>query len=323
MKPAPIPANEPARLAALHGLGILDTPPEERFERITRLARRLFDVPIALVSLVDSNRQWFKSHPGFDLEETPRDVSFCGHTILGDEIFEIPDATADERFHDNPMVTQASGIRFYVGCPLKAPDGSKIGALCLMDRHPRSLGPADRALLCDLADMASQELATLRLATTDDLTGLSNRRGFTALAQQALAMCQRAGQPACLLFFDIDGLKTVNDRFGHAAGDELIRGFAAVLLEVFRHSDVVARLGGDEFAVLMTYSAQAAEPVQQRLAQAVEQHNALRPADRPIGFSAGSVAIPPESRRSVDEWLQEADALMYVRKREKRGTPGH
>ncbi|MGM9490749.1 sensor domain-containing diguanylate cyclase [Ideonella sp. YS5] len=318
MKAAPLPIDEPARLAALRGLALLDTPSEERFERITRLARRLFDVPMASISLVDEDRQWFKSHQGLEMSETPREVSFCGHAILGDQIMEVSDAAADARFHDNPLVTGEPHVRFYAGCPLHAPDGSKIGTLCLMDRTPRTLSPEDHALLRDLAEMTEQEFAALRLATTDDLTGLSNRRGFIALAQQALAMCRRVKQTACLSFFDLDGLKTVNDRFGHAAGDELICRFANVLVHAFRDSDVIARLGGDEFVVLMTYCSEAVAPIQRRLQEAVDERNASLPADQAIRFSVGTVKIDPAIHRSVDEWLHDSDTLMYRRKQEKR-----
>lgn len=109
---APIPENESARLATLRTLGILDTPAEERFDRLTRLARRVFDVPIALVSLIDENRQWFKSCAGLGVQETSRDISFCGHAILQDDVFMIPDARADVRFHDNPLVSGPSGHPF-------------------------------------------------------------------------------------------------------------------------------------------------------------------------------------------------------------------
>lgn len=115
MQIAPKPVDEAARLETLHSLSILDTPPEERFDRLTRLARRLFDVPIALVSLVDENRQWFKSHPGLDATQTSRDISFCAHALLADETMVIQDARNDDRFHDNPLVTGQPGIRFYAG----------------------------------------------------------------------------------------------------------------------------------------------------------------------------------------------------------------
>src|ERR1700752_1549332 len=111
-----LPADENTRLDTLRALNILDTSPEERFDRLTRLAKRLFGVPIALVNLVDADRQWFKSCVGLSATETPRDISFCGHAILGDDILLVPDAGVDERFHDNPLVTGDPNIRFYAGC---------------------------------------------------------------------------------------------------------------------------------------------------------------------------------------------------------------
>ena len=111
------PVDEAARLDALHRLNVLDTGPEERFDRLTRLAKRLFNVPIALVSLVDAERQWFKSAAGVDVSQTPRNISFCGHAILGDQILMICDARLDERFYDNPLVVGDPRIRYYAGCP--------------------------------------------------------------------------------------------------------------------------------------------------------------------------------------------------------------
>lgn len=138
MPAAPIPNNEPARLATLRALRLLDSPSEERFDRLTRVARRLFKAPIALVSLIDENRQWFKSCIGLNVAETSRDISFCGHAILHDDVLVIPDARNDARFYDNPLVTGAPGIRFYAGQPLTAPNGSKLGTLCVIDTHPEN-----------------------------------------------------------------------------------------------------------------------------------------------------------------------------------------
>ncbi|MDP9316286.1 MAG: PAS domain S-box protein, partial [Chloroflexota bacterium] len=163
MPEAPLPSNEAQRLSALRALHILDTPAEERFDRITRLAQRLFDVPIALVSLVDENRQWFKSCQGLDLTETPRSSSFCAHAILGDDILVIPDATQDPRFADNPFVTGHPYIRFYAGCPLEGTDGSKFGSLCIIDQRPRELEPDQYQLLRDLAAWAGNEVNTVEL----------------------------------------------------------------------------------------------------------------------------------------------------------------
>jgi len=156
---APLPADEPARLRALHALGILDSPAEERFDRITRLARRVFDVPIALVSLVDGDRQWFKSHQGVDLRETPREMSFCAHAIHDDRAFIIPDTLSDPRFADNPAVTGDLRVRFYAGRPVHV-GGRRVGTLCLADRRPRDLRDDDVRALDDLATLVEKELAS-------------------------------------------------------------------------------------------------------------------------------------------------------------------
>src|SRR5688572_20436706 len=132
------------------------------------------------MSLVDTDRQWFKSRPGLNFKETPREHSFCAHAILGEGVFVIPDALEDERFRDSPLVTGFPEIRFYAGCPVRAPDGSALGTLCVIDHEPRDVDSADVDVLVDLAGMAEQELKTLALATVDELTGLSNRRGFDA-----------------------------------------------------------------------------------------------------------------------------------------------
>ncbi len=160
----PVLPNESQRLAALHRLNILDTPPEERFDRLTRIAARLFDVPVVLVSLVDQNRQWFKSVQGLPERETPRSSSFCAHAIADRKIMTVPDAKLDPRFADNPLVTSEPFIRFYAGQPLAAPDGSLVGTLCIIDRKPRAFGnPQDQQLLADLAHCVENELANLEL----------------------------------------------------------------------------------------------------------------------------------------------------------------
>jgi hypothetical protein len=155
---ADTPADEPARLRALRSLGILDTPAEERFDRITRLAAAVFDVPVALISLVDENRQWFKSACGIGVSETPRDQSFCAHAVARRSPLVIPDAMLDERFADNPVVTDLPRVRFYAGQPLFLPDGSCVGTLCILDTRPRDLDAAALDRLKDLADLAREEL---------------------------------------------------------------------------------------------------------------------------------------------------------------------
>ena len=154
-----MPPDEERRLAALHQLGLLDTPPEERFDRLTRLAAALFDVPIVLVSLVDHDRQWFKSHYGVEEDEVPRELSFCAHTILRNEVMLVPDALLDPRFAENPLVTSGPRMRFYAGCPLVVPDGSCVGTLCLIDTRPHHLAEASIGRLQDLGSLVQQELA--------------------------------------------------------------------------------------------------------------------------------------------------------------------
>ncbi|MDX1494238.1 MAG: MBL fold metallo-hydrolase [Longimicrobiales bacterium] len=156
---APTPDDEEARLEALHRLGVMDTENEERFDRLTRIAAAVLGVPVSLVTLIDEERQWFKSAEGVDLRETSRDAAFCSHTILGDELMVVPDATNDDRFADNPLVTGPAHMRFYAGYPLKAPDGHRVGSLCIIDRKARELSARDRKLLEDLGHMVEEELA--------------------------------------------------------------------------------------------------------------------------------------------------------------------
>jgi PAS domain S-box-containing protein len=164
------PPGELERLAALCSLNTLDTPPDERFDRITRTAQRLFKAPIALVSLVDGERQWFKSRMGLDARATPRNISFCGHAILQSQPFIINDALADERFADNPLVTGAPYVRFYCGIPLHEARGWRIGTLCIIDHVPRTMSQTDLAALKDLAIWAETELNLVSLAEATTIT---------------------------------------------------------------------------------------------------------------------------------------------------------
>ena len=188
MKKPDMPTNELARISALRGLGILDTPAEERFDRITRIAQQIFEVPIALVSLVDSERQWFKSCQGLPVSETPREISFCGHAILGDGIFLVPDALADTRFADNPLVINDPKIRFYAGCPLVGKNGQKLGTLCIIDRNPRAFTATELQTLSDLARLVERELSERELAEVTAAFLESERRLSLALNSSGLAL---------------------------------------------------------------------------------------------------------------------------------------
>lgn len=158
MQAAALPANETERLAALHALLILDTPPEKRFDKIVQFAASEFEVPIALISLVDENRQWFKARVGLDVCETSRDLAFCAHALHASEPLLIPNALQDERFFDNPLVAGPPHIRFYVGAPLILADGLAIGTLCLIDTKAHPFDELDQAILCTLRDLVVQEI---------------------------------------------------------------------------------------------------------------------------------------------------------------------
>ncbi len=182
MPSAPIPFNEAARQAALDSFGIVDTPREERFDRLVRLAQRQFGTQFSLISLIDNNRQWMKACVGLDIEETPRRVSFCGHAILQEDVFVVLDATRDPRFANNPFVTGEPRIRFYAGAPLKTGDGLMLGTVCVIDGTPRlTFDEEDRAALADLAAIVVDEFEFRR-------TLIANNE----LAEKRAAAAQRA-----------------------------------------------------------------------------------------------------------------------------------
>lgn len=164
MKTPDLPDNERARQAALDQLRILDTAPEDRFDRLTRMAARLLDAPIALISLVDRERQWFKSSVGLEVRETHRSISFCGHALANRQPLIVENALEDDRFHDNPLVTGEPYIRFYAGTPLHSAEGHPLGTLCVIDRKPRRLSAQDRQCLRDLADCAEEQISARELA---------------------------------------------------------------------------------------------------------------------------------------------------------------
>lgn len=218
-----IPENEEQRLKSLYITGLLDTRDDERFERLTRLARKAFQVPVALISLLDRERQWLFACQGVGVRETPRDISFCGHAILQEGPFIIHDAAADARFHDNPLVTGDPHIRFYAGQPVSLPDGTVAGTLCLIHTVPRAFTDEDIASLRDLACIVEDEFEAINMAMTDSLTGIPNRRGFYRAGDKLFRAMNRQDASFSLIYFDLDRFKPVNDLWGHAEGDEVLK----------------------------------------------------------------------------------------------------
>jgi diguanylate cyclase (GGDEF)-like protein len=319
MTPARVNPDDANRVRALRSLQVLDTAPEERFARITRLAQALFGTPMVGVNLVDAERVWSKARIGLGQAESPRDTSFCGHVVHDAAPLVVEDAAQDPRFHDNPNVTGEPGVRFYAGHPIHAM-GHLVGSLCVVDTRPRKLSAAERSHLADLAALVERELAGAESATTDSLTGLLNRRGFELVAQQCLNHVEREREAACLLFIDLDGFKQINDTLGHDQGDEALRQFAHCLTQTFRVSDVVARLGGDEFVVLLSAAGLGdIPPALARLQRHVDIANRSQGVAWQLRYSAGSSVVVSPGPVGLREALQHADQQMYERKRAQAG----
>jgi diguanylate cyclase (GGDEF)-like protein len=313
-----IPKNEAERLHALRTLKLLDSSHEERFDRVTRMAKRMFDVSISLVSLVDEDRQWFKSKQGLDASETPRYISFCGHAINQDGLFIIPDASKDDRFFDNPLVTDAPNIRFYAGYPLKLRQGINIGTLCIIDSKPKNLDEEDLQLLKDLGAMIEQEIQSIQLATLDELTMISNRRGFLTLVNHNLKVCRRNKVPMSFILFDLNKFKAINDDYGHHEGDVVLTTFATIMLDSFRECDVIGRLGGDEFVAMLSDSdGVKADIALERFATAVKKANESLNKPYQIEYSAGVMHFEHDTDKSIEQMIQDADAAMYENKKGK------
>ncbi|MDH3423098.1 MAG: sensor domain-containing diguanylate cyclase, partial [Gemmatimonadota bacterium] len=308
------------REAWLHDLEMLGADPDERFDRFTRIARHLFDTPIALLKLTGSDRQWVKSRIRRGRNDSRPELAFCSEALLSDKVVIVPDTTRDERLRDHPLVVDLPEIRFYAGCPVRAPDGSPLGTLCVIDHEPREVGEEDADVLQDLVWMLEQELQSLSLATLDELTNLTNRRGFDAIAEHSIAVCRRISEPATLLYFDLDEFKAVNDALGHAAGDRVLRTFARHLRETFRDSDVVARVGGDEFCVLLTSA--TTEDVQRPLSLLAGRLQTRE--DEPlVSFSVGIAPYDPSIHATVHALVEEADQRMYRHKQANGGRDPH
>lgn len=314
MTATPEPVGETTRLCSLQNLKVLDTLPGERFDRITSLVARVFDVPVALVNLTDESLKWFNVDQDTDAPEAESATVFCSKTIRAEDAFVVSDVQADPRFSSRPCVVDGVKVRSYAGFPVHASDGARVGTLCVMDERPRQFSEDHIANLRSFAEMVDRELALLTQSTSDELTRLMNRRGFVQIAEHMLALCQRNGKPATIIGIDLDKFKTINDTWGHEAGDRVLKRFAALLLKTFRASDVVARLGGDEFCILSSYSDR--EAIRTSLARLTEAYSVSELATEfpMMSWSAGIAEYDPSEEPVLDALLQEADSRMYAAK---------
>ncbi len=329
----PLPDNEAERLKALADYNMLDTPPEQAFDDLTAIAAYICKTPIALISLIDGDRQWFKSKVGLKSSETPRDWSFCSHAILQPEnILVVPNAIKDDRFNNNPLVKRNPKIRFYAGAPLITPDGLPIGTLCVMDTIPHHLSYqqldalrrlsrqaiAQMELIQEVRNRKQAEIEGRQLLLTDELTGLYNRRAFLLMATQQLKIAHRMKVFCWVMFIDLDGLKQVNDTLGHDMGDALIIDAGRLLRQSFRNSDIVARLGGDEFIVFISSYFKDADSIQARLQTNIANFNQQQNRSYKLSMSIGIERYSPESNMSLEQLITRSDELMYTQKRLKR-----
>jgi len=259
---APIPNDEIERIEELRLLGLLDTGNEERFDRYTQLVADLFEVPIALISLVDVNRQWFKSACGLDVTETSRDVAFCAHAILESEILVVPDAIKDKRFAENPLVTNEPHVRFYAGAVLRGPTGKALGTLCLIDHQPRIFHKQEQKRLLSIAKILEEELRheseyqkvrqeAFENALYDANSGLPNARLFRDRLEQALPVVRRTEAQLLVALVEVNGLFNVRTVLGNKIGDELLRECGQRLKAALNEVCTVAHWRDEVFAILL------------------------------------------------------------------------
>jgi diguanylate cyclase (GGDEF)-like protein len=321
---AALPFNEAERLNVLRNYGVLDTGPEQAFDDLTTLASAVCQAPMALITLVDEDRQWFKAREGVDLAETPREISFCAHTILQpDRLMEVADTRQDPRFAHNPLVTGDTAIRFYAGAPLVTPQGVAIGTVCVLDHRPRNLTGTERRALHSLARQVvaqlelRQAVAGLELqGMTDSLTSAWNRRAFDRRLREEWQRHRQDGRPLGLLMVDLDFFKRINDDFGHPAGDAVLVQVAGLLQASVRRSDLVARFGGEEFAVVLPDAdIAAARAVAEKVRRAIEQ--AAWP-NRPLTASIGVASVVPAAGSDGPALVAAADKALYRAKQAGR-----
>ena len=324
-----MPPNETARLSALYDLEILDTPAEELYDDVVKLAAAICDAPIAIINFVDADRQWGKALIGLESSEAPREASFCARTIVAqDDVLVVEDTTADPDWASNAQVVGAPHLRFYAGAAIRTEEGHALGTVCVADRAVRTISEDQIEGLRVLARQTSANLklrrqskrlveanAELRrLAIEDPLTGLANRTLVFDRLTQALGRRRRSDSRLGVLFCDLDSFKPINDRLGHQAGDDLLRIIAERLSAVGRVTDTVARLAGDEFVVVCPDlgATEDLDRIARRVAEAVAQPAYVGGMDVIPSMSIGTALA--EVGDDAESLLGRADEAMYVAK---------
>lgn len=327
--------HEQQRLDALKALGILYLPLEERFDRITRTLCRLFDVPVAYLSLMDRDTQWFKSIQGLDMVSTPRRDSLCQHTLAEEELLICHDLQQDARFADNPYVSGAPFARFYAAFALKN-RGYNVGTLCLIDTRPRTFSAADTEALRDIGSWAQTELHlnrltdaqielqdeldnAYRLARIDSLTRLWNQGTIRHILHNAFQNHLLNLTPLSVLMLDADYFKQVNDRYGHATGDEVLRSLATALRHCVRPEDAIGRYGGEEFLVVLhDCDTQRAEKIARRILSHIRSLRFPAAPGLEVTASIGIAGADRQNLQDENVLMDMADKALYQAKSQGR-----
>jgi diguanylate cyclase (GGDEF)-like protein len=327
-------SSEIKRLQMLYQYQILDTLPEEHFDELTRLIAYICEVPIAAISLIDAQRQWYKSKLGFIASEEPRNITFCNHAILQHNVFIVPDTLEDIRFANNPFVIGAAQIRFYAGAPLFAPNNIALGTLCVLDHKPRKLCEEQihaldviahqvitqlelrkniHALKTNVEKRKNSEKKLTHNVCHDSLTGMPNRVFFIDHLRNSFLKSQKnTNYLFAVLFLDLDRFKIVNDSLGHLVGDKLLISAANRLKSCLRDDDTLARLGGDEFVILLKNI--------NRLDDAIEIASRIQDAiAAPFNFDelevftslSIGIALSDPKYQNPEDILRDADTAMY------------
>ncbi|HEX7063279.1 MAG TPA: sensor domain-containing diguanylate cyclase [Woeseiaceae bacterium] len=325
------------KLASLHSIDPFYTPLEERFERITRLARRALKVPIAAITVVQGDRQWFKSISGLSLTEMPVDKSLCAPVLKENRPIIVSDTQLELDLMSKPLVCGNPGIRFYAGAPIRNADGNTIGTFCAMDIRPRTPDDDFRTILLDLADMAQRELFSVELrnaqsalvsklgkarrqAMFDPLTRLWNRRGGLELLNSALKEATHYNHTLGICLADIDNFKQINDQFGHQVGDQVLRRAAGGIVASVRPQDIVCRYGGEEFLVIVhDVNETGLVAVGERICAGMRKlAMSLSGEPLPATISVGVALRARDQSIGVDELIARADRALYASKRAGR-----
>jgi diguanylate cyclase (GGDEF)-like protein len=341
---APLPKNESSRIHALRSFQILDTPPEPSYDDITKLASYVCETSIALISLVDSDRVWFKSRIGLDISEASREISFCTHAILQPDLFIVPDTRDDERFADNPLVTGESRIRFYAAAPLVTARGEALGTICVIDQTPKTLNDRQRELLLALSRQVMVQLELHRhikeqekqarlmeeyqknlketnarleeAILTDDVTGFRNTRFLHEYLTGYLASDGVHNRKISLVFFDMDDFKRAVDAHGHLMGSRMLREVAQTVHQLLGPDDHIVRYGGDEFIVLLPgQGKKESYPKVVRMKNEIHDTPFLREEKLDVRLTASfGLAACPDDAMDLHQLLAVADHYLFQSK---------